>query len=132
MSQVRANGIEKSRRRKPAAGTPSREIAEAEVELDARVDRAIETIKETFGEVTQNRPALAVAAGAGVIGFGAGVLLGSRLARFLVVSTVSSIVRDAVGTEIRKTAVRLFEDLRGGADEGEAPPASTAAVGEAE
>jgi tetrahydromethanopterin S-methyltransferase subunit F len=63
---------------------------------------------------------------AGAMGLAVGVLLGSRLARFLVVSAAGSVIVDAVSDEVRRVAGKFLRDLEGRLDDAGAEAARTA------
>ena len=79
---------------------------------------ALEGARDRAVELFQERPYLAPVT-AGAVGFGLGILCGSRLARFVVVTAVGAVVSDVVGGEVKRLAGDFMKDMQARLAEGE-------------
>jgi uncharacterized protein YjbJ (UPF0337 family) len=102
---------------------------EAAGELRERVEQVrdiVETVRDKAEVAFRDRPYL-VPVVAGAVGLGVGVLLGSRLTRFVLFTAVGAILSDALGGEIKRMAGELVGELQNRLTESEGEPkASTA------
>jgi len=88
-----------------------------------RVEQArdvVENVREKAQLAFQEKPYLLPVAAAGV-GFGVGLLLGSKIMRFVLFSAGAAILSETVGGEIKRMSKDFIEDLqdRLGNDDGE-------------
>jgi hypothetical protein len=88
-----------------------------------RVDQArdvVENVREKAQLAFQEKPYLLPVA-AGAVGLGVGLLLGSKIMRFVLFSAGAAILSETVGGEIKRMSKDFIEDLqdRLGGDEGE-------------
>jgi hypothetical protein len=82
--------------------------------LEQRVDQVrdiVETVRDRAEVAFRDRPYL-VPVAAGVLGLGIGVLLGSRITRFIVFTAVGSLLSDQFGGEIKRLGSSLVENLQ--------------------
>ena len=92
-------------------GTPLRE----------RVDQVrdiVENVREKAEVAFRDKPYL-IPVAAGAVGLGIGVLLGSKLTRFILFTAVGTILSDALGGEIKKMAGDFLGEFRNRLGEGE-------------
>jgi hypothetical protein len=88
-----------------------------------RVDQArdvVEGVREKAELAFRDKPYLLPVA-AGAVGFGVGMLLGSKIMRFVLFTAGAAILSETVGGEIKRMSKDFIEDLqdRLGEDEGE-------------
>lgn len=93
--------------------------------IDAR--ELIEKLRDKAVVAVQEQPYL-VPVAACAVGVGIGVLLGSRLTRYLVFAAIGGLVSDTLGGEIKRLSHDFLEDLEhrfqgGHLEHDEAPPA---------
>lgn len=87
--------------------------------LEQRVDQVrdiVENVRDRAEIAFRDRPYL-VPVAAGVLGLGIGVLLGSRITRFILFTAVGSILSDQLGGEIKRIGSSLVENLQRKLDE---------------
>jgi hypothetical protein len=92
-------------------------------DLRQRVDHArdvMESVREKAEMAIRDKPYLLPVA-AGAVGFGIGVLFGSKLMRFVVLTAGAALLSETVGGEIKRMSRDFMEDLqdRLDGDEGE-------------
>lgn len=93
---------------------------------------AIENVRERAEVAFRDKPYLLPVA-AGALGLGVGILLGSRLMRFILFTAVGTIVSDTLGGEVKRLAGDFMHDMQnrlqqgreggGGGEVGEQQPA---------
>ena len=88
-----------------------------------RVDQArdvVENVREKAQIAFQEKPYLLPVA-AGAVGLGVGMLLGSKIMRFVLFTAGATILTETLGGEIKRMSKDFIEDLqdRLGGDEGE-------------
>lgn len=79
----------------------------------------VESVRDKAEVAFRDKPYL-VPVTAGVVGFGIGVLVSSKLTRFLLCAAVGSLVSEAVGGEIKRIAGEFIGELHDRLDEGDA------------
>ena len=109
------NGIAKL---ESSASDAAADIGETVKERLESARDALEDVKEKAEAVFAERPYL-VPLTAGAVGFGLGMLFGSRLARFAVVTVVGAVVSDVVGGEAKRLAGAFMKDMQSRLTEGE-------------
>lgn len=90
-----------------------------------RVDHArdiIDNVRDKAEAAFREKPYL-VPVTAGAVGFGVGLLFGSKLMRFLFLTAVGTILTDTLGGEIKRLSSEFMQDLKSRLDEGEGAPA---------
>ena len=89
--------------------------------LRHRVEHArdiVENVRDRAEVLFRDRPyMLPVAAGA--VGVGVGMLLGSKITRFILFTAVGTLLSDALGGEIKRISKDFIEDLQSRLDAGE-------------
>jgi tetrahydromethanopterin S-methyltransferase subunit F len=97
-------------------------VAEHEVEgLRERVEHVrdiVENVRDKAEVAFRDKPYLLPVA-AGAVGLGIGVLLGSRITRFILFTAVGSIVSDMLGGEIKRIAGDFIGEFQNRLGEGE-------------
>lgn len=78
----------------------------------------VENVRDQAEVAFRDRPYL-VPVAAGAVGFGVGLLLGSKLTRFILFAAVGGIVSDALGGEIKRVAGEFMGELQHRLAEGE-------------
>ena len=109
MNQVSVDQNEKNREHGSAASAT----------LEQRVDQVrdiVENVRDRAEIAFRDRPYL-VPVAAGVLGLGIGVLLGSRITRFILFTAVGSLLSDQLGGEIKRIGSSLVENLQRKLDE---------------
>ena len=97
-------------------------IGGAEHGLRQRVDQArdlVENVRDKAEMTFREKPYLLPLA-AGAVGVGVGMLLGSKVLRFVAFTAVGTILSEALGGEIKRISKDFIEDLQsrlGDADE---------------
>lgn len=92
--------------------------------LRDRVDRArdvVENVRERAEIAFRDRPYL-VPVAAGAVGLGVGMLLGSRIMRFLLFTAVGTVVSETLGGEIRRIASDFMHEMQNRLEEGREEP----------
>ncbi len=102
-----------------ATETVKERLEQARDMLEDARDKAVEAFRE--------RPYLAPFT-AGAVGFGLGILCGSRLARFVVVTAIGAVVSDVVGGEVKRLAGDFMKDMQHRLSEGEGDAKETPAT----
>ena len=102
------HGSEEPRRRIHGAG------GRIDESLRGRVDRArniVENVRDRAELAFRDRPYL-VPVAAGAVGLGIGILLGSKLTRFLVFTAVGTLVSETFGGEIRRVSREFLSEVQ--------------------
>ena len=95
--------------------------AEAGTQLRARVEHVrdlVEDVRDKAEVAFRDKPYL-VPVAAGVVGLGIGVLLGSKLTRFILFTAVGTLLSEALGSEIKRFAGDFMGELHDRHDEGD-------------
>lgn len=82
--------------------------------LRQRMDKArdiVETVRDRAEIAFHDKPYL-VPITAGAVGLGIGMLLGSKLTRFVVFTAVGALLSDALGGEIKRISRDFMDDLQ--------------------
>jgi hypothetical protein len=87
----------------------------------------VESVRDTAEVAFRDRPYL-VPVAAGAVGLGIGLLLGSKLTRFMLCAAVGTLLTDTLGGEIKRMAGDFLSDFQKRLAEGE--PEATAPVGQ--
>jgi hypothetical protein len=119
MNNVHENlGSKKSSSASSSAMEPANEGFNA---IRERVEQArdmFENVKEK-AEITFKEKPYLVPVTAGAVGFGIGLLFGSKLVRFVAFTAVGALVTDALGGEIKRISSDFMGDLKSRLAEGE-------------
>lgn len=94
---------------------------EAAGQLRERVEHVrdiVENVRDRAEVAFRDRPYL-IPVTAGAVGLGIGVLLGSKLTRFVLFTAVGALLSDTLGGEIRRMAGELMGELQNRLGEGE-------------
>lgn len=89
--------------------------------LRERMDHArdvVEDVRERAEVIFHDRPYL-VPIAAGALGLGVGMLLGSKLTRFIVFTAVGTLLSDVLGGEIKRISRDFVSDMQNRLGEGE-------------
>lgn len=109
------------------------ENEEAAPQLRERVEQVrdiVEAVRDKAEVAIRDRPYL-VPVAAGAVGLGIGVLLGSKLTRFVLFTAVGALLSDALGGEIKRLATEYIGELQNRlADESEDEGGPTASASE--
>ena len=90
------------------------ESEEAAPPLRERVEHVrdiVESVRDKAEVAIRDRPYL-VPVAAGAVGLGIGILLGSKLTRFVLFTAVGALLSDALGGEIKRLASDYIGDLQ--------------------
>lgn len=100
--------------RPPKKTMKTKTAQEPEVEgLRERVEQVrdlVEHVRETAEVAFQEKPYL-LPLTAGAVGFGVGVLVGSRLARFIVYTAVGTVLSDTLGAEMKRMSKDFLSEF---------------------
>lgn len=94
---------------------------EAAGQLRERVEHVrdiVESVRDRAEVAFRDRPYL-IPVTAGAVGLGIGVLLGSKLTRFVLFTAVGALLSDTLGGEIRRMASEFMGELQHRIGEGE-------------
>jgi ElaB/YqjD/DUF883 family membrane-anchored ribosome-binding protein len=94
--------------------------------LRERVERArdvVDDLRERAEVAFRDRPYL-VPVAAGALGLAVGMLLGSKLTRFIVFTAVGTVLSDLFGGELRRISREFVSDMQGRLGEGEGAAAA--------
>ncbi|MCL2777380.1 MAG: hypothetical protein FWD73_05200 [Polyangiaceae bacterium] len=114
MDQIYGNG------KGPGQARHAHRAADARVALRNRVDSArdmLENMRDQAEVAFRDRPYL-VPVAACAVGVGFGLLMGSRIMRLLVLTTVGAVLSDMFGGEIRRFGRDFVDDLQGRLSQG--------------
>lgn len=106
------------------------EVDDVGAELRDRVEHVkdlVENVRDQAEVVFRDRPYL-VPVAAGAVGFGMGLLLGSKLTRFIVFTAVGTVVSDALGGHFKRMAGEFLGEFQNRLSEG-TPDDATGANG---
>ena len=121
MNYAQENGS-KSKKRVASAEPVQAEALRDRVE---HVRDIVENVRDKAEVAFREKPYL-VPVTAGAVGFGLGLLLGSKITRFLVITAVGTVVSEVVGGEVKRLATDFigeFQNRLGEGDEAEAAAA---------
>ncbi len=85
----------------------------------------VENVRDRAEVAFRDRPYL-VPVTAGAVGLGIGVLLGSRLTRFVLFTAVGALLSDTLGGEVKRIASEFMGELQNRLAEGEAEAGASA------
>lgn len=103
----------------------SEDAAEGLRERVEHVRDIVENVRDKAEVAFRDKPYL-VPVAAGAVGLGIGVLLGSKLTRFVLFAAVGTLVSDALGGEIKRMAGDFIGELQNRLGEGESEADSSA------
>ena len=83
-----------------------------------QVRELVESVREKAEVAFRDKPYL-IPVAAGAVGLGIGVLLGSRITRFILFTAVGTILSDALGGEMKRMAGEFVGELKHRQGEGE-------------
>lgn len=109
--------------------TLSGDVAETVRDKVEQVRDIVENVRDKAEVTFRERPYL-VPVAAGAVGFGVGLLFGSKLTRFLVVTAVGGLLSETIGSEIKRMAGEFMSEFQNRLTEGET--ASKSASSDAE
>jgi hypothetical protein len=117
--------------RKPKIHGDNEEVAPQLRERVEHVRDIVEGVREKAEVAFRDRPYL-VPVAAGAVGLGIGVLIGSKLTRFILFTAVGAILSDALGGEIKRLASDYVGELQNqlGEGEGEGESGATSSASE--
>lgn len=95
--------------------------ADAGTQLRDRVEHVrdiVENVRDQAEVVFRDRPYL-VPVAAGAVGLGVGVLLGSRITRFILFTAVGTVLSDVLGGELKRLAGDFVGEFQNRLTEGE-------------
>jgi tetrahydromethanopterin S-methyltransferase subunit F len=101
---------------------------DASAQLRDRVEHVkdlVEDVREKAEVAFRDKPYL-VPVAAGALGLGIGVLLGSKITRFILFTAVGSILSDALGGEIKRMAGEFMGEFQNRLGEGDTEEKSVA------
>lgn len=116
MNYAQENGT-KAKKTK-AAREVTVEAGEAIRDRIEHVRDVVEDVRER-AEVTFREKPYLVPVAAGAVGFGVGLLFGSKITRFLVLTAVGTVMTEVVGGEVRKLAGDFLSEFQNRLGEGE-------------
>jgi hypothetical protein len=94
-----------------AMDEPPSRMAESLRDRAARARDIVENVRERAEETFRDKPYLLPVA-AGALGLGVGLLLGSKLTRFIAFTAVGMIVTETFGGELRRLGRALTSELQ--------------------
>ena len=100
----------------------------AATQLRERVEHVrdiVENVRDKAEVAFRDRPYL-VPVAAGAVGLGIGVLLGSKLTRFVLFTAVGALLSDALGGEIKRLASEYIGELQHRLADDESEPTASA------
>lgn len=106
--------------------TTSGEAADGLREKVEHVRDIVENVRDQAEVVFRDKPYL-VPVAAGAVGFGLGLLVGSKLTRFIVFTAVGGILSEALGGEIKRMAGEFMGEFHNRLGEGESEAKASAA-----
>ncbi len=123
MNYARENGSQANKRRRgdKAEKAADKDIQTESVALRDRIEHVrdmVDDVRERAEVLMHDKPYV-VPLAAGAAGFGLGVLVGSRLTRFLVLTAVGTVLSDVVGGEVKRLAGDFLFEMKHRLGEGE-------------
>ena len=109
MNYAQENGT-KAKKTK-AAREVTVEAGEAIRDRMEHVRDVVEDVRER-AEVTFREKPYLVPVAAGAVGFGVGLLFGSKITRFLVLTAVGTVMSEVVGGEVKRLAGDFFSEFQ--------------------
>jgi hypothetical protein len=110
MNYAQENGNKSKKQASPVTADALRDRVE-------HVRDIVENVRDQAEVAFRDRPYL-VPVAAGAVGLGIGVLLGSKLTRFLVFTAVGTLLSDALGGEIKRMAGQFVGEFQNRLAEG--------------
>lgn len=120
MNYAQENGS-KSKKQKASSKLSGASGDDAPVALRDRVEHVrdiVENVRDRAEVAFREKPYL-VPAAAGAVGFGIGVLFGSKLTRLLVITAVGTVLSDVLGGEVKRLAGDFVSEFQHRLGEGE-------------
>jgi uncharacterized protein YcfJ len=119
------NSVQATEHKPKKTQSTSSEAAEGLREKVEHVRDIVENVRDQAEVAFRDKPYL-VPVVAGAVGFGVGLLFGSKLTRFIVLTAVGGIVSEVLGGEIKRMAGEFLGEFQNRLGEGESEATASA------